>query len=84
MFVIMVYDVAAKRVNRVRKIAEKYLFPVQHSLFQGYLSEKQLRKIQNELSLILLPDDDNVIFYKSDFGLQVDELGGSDDYDMIL
>ena len=86
MFIIMSYDINEKRVAKVMKIAKKYLYPVQRSLFQGYLTEKQLQKLKSELISLINPESDKVLFYKSfnDSMLQIDEFGTFDESDMIF
>ena len=86
MFVIMSYDISEQRVVKARKIAKKYLMSVQRSLFQGYLTEKQLEKLKTELSQLIIPESDKVVFYKAcnDSTLQIDEIGIVNDFDMIL
>ena len=64
MFVILVYDVGVKRVAKVRKTAEKYLRPVQRSVFDGYLTDHNLAKLQEELEERLDPEADAVTIYK--------------------
>ena len=83
MFVILAYDVRAKRVNRVRKTVRKYLRPVQRSVFDGFLSEGKLKRLKQDLQRHLDCAEDSVRIYKF-LTLQeaeVDELGvvtGSD------
>jgi CRISPR-associated protein Cas2 len=86
MFVIMSYDISEQRVAKARKIAKKYLMPVQRSLFQGYLTEKQLEKLKTELSQLIIPESDKVVFYKvhNDCTLKIDEIGIINDFEMIL
>lgn len=86
MFVIMSYDVAQKRTSKAFKIASKYLHPVQRSLFQGYITNKQLWQLQKEFSQFVDPAEDKVIFYKSPAcdTLQIDEFGPEIELDMIL
>ena len=86
MFVVMAYDVDAKRVKKVHSISQKYLIQVQQSLFQGNLSVKQLQRLQNELSMVLNSDTDKVIFYKSadNMLVEIDQFGASCDEEMIL
>ena len=86
MFVIMAYDIAEKRVAKVRKIAQKYLSPVQQSVFQGFLSQKQLYKIQQELKSKIDPETDKIVFYEANdiSTLKIDEIGFVDDQTMIL
>ena len=63
MFVIFCYDANRKRDNRIRKIAMKYLSPVQRSVFQGELTEKGLRLLKHDLSLFLDPSCDSGILF---------------------
>jgi len=86
MFTIMAYDVGETRVGRLRKIACKYLFPVQRSLFQGHLTERQLGLLKQAIARVTVPEEDRVIFYKvfDDSTLQTDELGICAEWDMIL
>ena len=83
MFVILAYDIGERRVGKASKIAKKYLYPMQRSLFHGYLTEKQLHQLKNELMLHLEPEKDAVIFYKiyNDNSVNIDEFGivGSQD-----
>jgi CRISPR-associated protein Cas2 len=64
MFVIMVYDINTKRVNKVLKISRRYLHWVQNSVLEGELTSAQLTQMKAELSRILKKEEDSVIFYK--------------------
>ena len=77
MFVILVYDVQAKRVGRIRKIAKKYLSPVQKSVFEGYLTESRIRALKYELQQSIDPEADSVLIYRSNgrFSLTKEKLG---------
>ena len=77
MFVILSYDIGEKRVKKAAKIAKKYLFQVQRSLFQGYITEKQLAGLKCELDSIIDYTHDTVIIYKAENenNLTVDEIG---------
>ena len=48
MFVIVVYDINRKRVGRALKICRKYLVHVQKSVFEGNITEGQLKQLKNE------------------------------------
>ena len=86
MFVVVSYDVREKRVKKVHDIVQKYLLPVHRSVFQGYLTEKQLGRLRRELAPILQPEEDNVVFYKSfDIRmLEIEQLGIQTNEEMIL
>jgi CRISPR-associated protein Cas2 len=64
MFVILVYDVAQKRVAKVLKKCREYLFWVQNSVLEGELTEMRLRQLKRELAGIIDNDDDSVIIYR--------------------
>nr|WP_194950171.1 CRISPR-associated endonuclease Cas2 [Anoxybacillus flavithermus] len=62
-FVILVYDFNEKRVAKALKIARKYLYWVQNSVFEGEISEANYKKLKIELQNIMHPDEDSIIFY---------------------
>ena len=64
MFVILVYDVAEKRVAKVLKKCRQYLFWVQNSVLEGELTEMRLRQLKRELEQIIDKDEDSVIVYR--------------------
>ena len=53
MYIIAVYDVHHKRVGKVRKVFKKYLFAVQNSVFEGYITESKLNKLKKDLDKII-------------------------------
>ena len=63
MFVILVYDASAKRVQKFLKICRKYLVHVQRSVFEGEITEAQLRALRDELSRIMDENEDSVVIY---------------------
>jgi len=63
MFIIMVYDVNVKRVNKVLKLARKYLNWVQNSVLEGEITEAKFFKLKSELQKVINEDEDSVIFY---------------------
>ena len=65
MFVIVVYDVGERRVNKVLKRCRKYLNWVQNSVLEGDISESNLKKLKMELERIIEADHDSVIIYTS-------------------
>ncbi len=67
MFVILVYDVKVKRLSKVRKIAEKYLQPVQKSVFEGVITDRALARLKAELERAIDCDADSVLIYKQGF-----------------
>ena len=63
MFVILVYDIGVKRVAKVLKTCRKYLYWVQNSVFEGEISEANLKKLKAELNRIIDREVDSVIIY---------------------
>ena len=64
MYLILVYDVGQKRVGKVCKTLRKHLNWVQNSVFEGEVSEADLRKIQMEIEPIVDLDEDSLVFYR--------------------
>jgi CRISPR-associated protein Cas2 len=77
MFVILAYDIHSTRVHRVSRAVEKYLFRVQESVFEGYITDKRISQLKNELQNIIVPSEDSVVLYTytSKEGLQKMQLG---------
>ena len=63
MYLIMVYDIRENRVNKVLKIARKYLNWVQNSVLEGEISDAGLEKLKMELKGVINPEEDSVVFY---------------------
>jgi CRISPR-associated protein Cas2 len=63
MFVILVYDASVERVQKFLKICRKYLIHVQRSVFEGELTEAELRALRGELSRIMNEEEDSVVIY---------------------
>jgi CRISPR-associated protein Cas2 len=63
MYLIMVYDVKVKRVNKVLKVGRKYLTWVQDSALEGEITKAKFEKLKSELKKIINKKEDSVIFY---------------------
>jgi CRISPR-associated protein Cas2 len=89
MRVILVYDIETvqsgdqSRLAKVKKIARKYLFHVQKSVFEGRLTEGQFLKLKKELSSVIDKNRDNVIFFKFQDYVSIEKefLGKVNEYD---
>jgi len=64
MYLIMVYDINEKRVNKVLKVGRRYLTWMQNSVLEGEITAAKLIKLKGELRAIIHKDEDSVIFYK--------------------
>lgn len=63
MYVIVVYDIGVERVSRVCKKLRRRLTWVQNSVFEGEVSEAEFKRIQADLSEVIDPSRDSVLFY---------------------
>ncbi len=64
MFVILTYDVRAKRDPAVMRICRKYLRHTQKSVFEGVITEAKLQALKNELKKKIDVTQDAVCIYK--------------------
>ncbi len=62
MYVIIVYDIAQKRVTKLCKFLRKYLHWVQNSAFEGEVSEGQLFEIKKGIGKIIKKQDSVLIY----------------------
>jgi CRISPR-associated protein Cas2 len=65
MYIIAVYDIGEKRVGRMLKLMRKYLNWIQNSVFEGEISEVQLKKLILESEQIMEKEHDSLIFFKT-------------------
>ena len=64
MYVILVYDVDQKRTAKVLNLCRRYLSWIQNSVFEGEISEVQLKQLTSE-ARNLMDEKDSLIFFKS-------------------
>ena len=70
MRIILVYDVSIEdtkdqaRLNKVRKVARKYIHHVQKSVFEGDITPSGFEKLKKEMLDIIDPKRDSVIIYE--------------------
>lgn len=62
MYAIIVYDVGKERIEKLRNFLRKYLYWIQNSVFEGEISEYELKVIQQQISEIL-DDGDSIVIY---------------------
>lgn len=66
MFVILTYDVGAKRVSRVMKTCRRYLVHVQNSVFEGTITMARLNALKVELEKKIEKGVDSICIYEFD------------------
>ena len=64
MFILLVYDIGEKRVNKALKICRQYLDWVQNSVFEGELTKASLKTLKKRLGKIMNKEEDSVRIYK--------------------
>ena len=64
MFVIVSYDVDAKRVGKVHKVLKKYLQWTQNSVFEGEITEGKLKQCMAEIIPKINTKSDSVYVYR--------------------
>ena len=73
MYVILVYDVAQKRVGKILKLCRQYLCWIQNSVFEGALSEAKLRELKSLIGNIIDVDTDSVIIFTNKMSYNMDK-----------
>lgn len=63
MYVIVVYDTAANRNPKILRTCRQYLHHVQRSVFEGNLSDAQLRRFQSAVDKAIDASYDSVLVY---------------------
>lgn len=62
-YIIAVYDVGQKRVGKMLKLFRRYLTWVQNSVFEGDLTDAQIKQLKQEAEA-MMSENDGVIFYQ--------------------
>lgn len=62
MYVLIVYDVHHKRVNKLCKFLRRYLHWIQNSVFEGELTKVQYFLVRSELRKLIKGEDSIIIF----------------------
>lgn len=65
MYVILVYDIGEKRVNRMLKLCRKYLHWIQNSVFEGEITEAKLMELKYKARSLMNEEIDSLIIFKS-------------------
>ena len=65
MYVILVYDLDAKRTGKMLKLCRKYLKWIQNSVFEGEITEAKLKELLGLAKKMIDVDRDSIIIFKS-------------------
>lgn len=66
MYIILVYDAAPRRGNKVLKYLRKKLTWVQNSVFEGEITPSSLMELKKDLEQIIDKEKDSIIYYVFD------------------
>ena len=67
MYVILVYDVDQKRTSKMLKLCRRYLSWIQNSVFEGQISEVQLKQLALEAKRVMEDEDSLIVFKRQVF-----------------
>lgn len=65
MYVILVYDMGQKRVGKMLKLCRRYMNWIQNSVFEGEMTEVQLKEMLYEAKRIMNEEEDSLILFKN-------------------
>ena len=65
MYIILVYDIEAQRVAKMLKLCRQYLHWIQNSVFEGELTEFQLKELNVKAKKIMNKEKDSIIIFKT-------------------
>jgi len=76
-YILLVYDIGEKRVNKALKICRQYMDWVQNSVFEGELTKASLETLKKRLGRMMNKEEDSVRIYKlrSDDYLTIEVIG---------
>lgn len=62
MYLILVYDINEKRVAKMLKLCRRYLNWIQNSVFEGELTQVQVKSLKAEAKQLMQEGDSLIIF----------------------
>ncbi len=65
MYIILVYDIGEKRVGKMLKLCRRYVNWIQNSVFEGEISEVQLKELRFKALEIMKEESDSLIIFKT-------------------
>ncbi|MDR6197764.1 CRISPR-associated endonuclease Cas2 [Siphonobacter sp. SORGH_AS_0500] len=65
MYVILVYDMGQKRVGKMLKLCRRYLNWIQNSVFEGEITEVQMKELVHKAKRIMNEEEDSLIVFKN-------------------
>lgn len=65
MYIILVYDIAERRVGKMLKLCRRYLHWIQNSVFEGEITEVKLKELLAAAKDIMDLRKDSIIIFSS-------------------
>ncbi|MDP2721451.1 MAG: CRISPR-associated endonuclease Cas2 [Bacteroidales bacterium] len=65
MYIILVYDIGEKRVGKMLKLCRRYVNWIQNSVFEGEITEVQLKEFSFQARKIMDEETDSLIIFKT-------------------
>lgn len=64
MYIVIVYDINQKRVNKALKIARKYLSWIQNSVLEGEITKGKYQMFLKEMKNVINEQEDSLLVYE--------------------
>ena len=64
MYIILVYDIAQERVNKIMKICRTYLDHVQNSVFEGEITSAGFKELESKIKKNINKEYDSILIYE--------------------
>lgn len=65
MYLIIVYDIAIERVNKINRFLKQYLNWIQNSVFEGEVTKSQYKQIKDRINDIVNTKYDSIIIFEA-------------------
>lgn len=65
MYVILVYDIGERRVQKMLKLCRQYLNWIQNSVFEGEITAVKLKELLARADKIINTETDSIIIFKN-------------------
>jgi CRISPR-associated protein Cas2 len=63
-YIIVVYDINSKYVNKIHKYLRTHITWIQNSVFEGEVTKAQYNKIKQDLKELINTEKDSIIIYE--------------------
>jgi CRISPR-associated protein Cas2 len=64
MYIFLIYDITEKKCGKILKICRVYLNRIQNSVFEGEITESNLKKLKFEIDKVIDKKYDSIMIFK--------------------